>query len=146
MAVAATVLASRSPIQSSDSIVIPPLPDVVCGVKLTVRGNKHIRDGQIISIGICEPGGVVPLTHWICYDFDKREPVISRAYPSDNKIPERSSATVGGKAIPASSSQGARIRFSPPSLGGNIPRRTRLRPRRRSSDDFKRTSLKCTPA
>ena len=71
-----------------DSIVIPPLPDVVCGVKIDRPRQQAYQDGQIISIGICEPGGVVPLTHWIWYDFDKREPVISWAYPSDNKIPE----------------------------------------------------------
>ena len=51
-----------------DSIVIPPLPDVVCGVKIDRPRQQAYQDGQIISIGICEPGGVVPLTHWICYD------------------------------------------------------------------------------
>ena len=104
-----------------DSIVIPPLPDVVCGVKIDRPRQQAYQDGQIISIGICEPGGVVPLTHWIWYDFDKREPVISRAYPSDNKIPEAFQRQLAAKQSPASSSQGAGIRLSSHSLGGNIP-------------------------
>ncbi|WP_304588642.1 relaxase/mobilization nuclease domain-containing protein, partial [Duncaniella muris] len=90
-----------------DSIVIPPLPDVVCGVKIDRPRQQAYQDGQIISIGICEPGGVVPLTHWIWYDFDKREPVISWAYPSDNKIPEAFQRQLAAKQSPASSSQGA---------------------------------------
>ncbi len=61
----------------------------------------------------------MPLTHWIWYDFDKREPVISRAYPSDHKIPEAFQRQLVAKQSPASSSQCAGIRFSSPSLGGN---------------------------
>lgn len=102
-------------------IVIPPLPDVVCGVKIDQLRQQAYQEGKFISIGICEPGGVVPLTHWIWYDFDKREPVISRAYPSDHKIPEAFQRQLAAKQSPASSSQGAGIRFSLTSLGGNIP-------------------------
>ena len=120
-----------------DSIVIPPLPDVVCGVKIDRPRQQAYQDGQIISIGICEPGGVVPLTHWICYDFDKREPVISRAYPSDNKIPEAFQRQLAAKQSPASSSQGAGIRFSSPSLGGNIPEEQGFAHGDGVPDDFK---------
>ncbi len=102
-------------------IVIPPLPDVVVGVKIDQLRQQAYQEGKFISIGICEPGGVVPLTHWIWYDFDKREPVISRAYPSDHKIPEAFQRQLAAKQSPASSSQGAGIRFSLTSLGGNIP-------------------------
>lgn len=64
-----------------------------------------------------EPGGVVPLTHWIWYDFEKREPVISRAYPSDHKIPEAFQRQLAAKQSPASSSQCAGITLSSPSIG-----------------------------
>ncbi len=71
-----------------ESIVIPPLPDVVCGTKIDQLRQQTYQEGKFISIGICEPGGVVSLTHWIWYDFDKREPVMSRTYPSNHKISE----------------------------------------------------------
>ena len=120
-----------------DSIVIPPLPDVVCGVKIDRPRQQAYQDGQIISIGICEPGGVVPLTHWIWYDFDKREPVISRAYPSDHKIPEAFQRQLAVKQSPASSSQGAGIRFSSPSLGGSVPEEQGFAHGDGVPDDFK---------
>ncbi len=62
----------------------------------------------------------VPLTHWIWYDFDKREPVISRAYPSDHKIPETFQRQLAAKQSPASSSHDAGITLSYPSIG-NTP-------------------------
>ena len=120
-----------------EPIVIPPLPDVVCGVKIDRPRQQAYQDGQIISIGICEPGGVVPLTHWIWYDFDKREPVISRAYPSDNKIPEAFQRQLAAKQSPASSSQGAGIRLSSPSLSGNIPEEQGFSHSDGIPDDFK---------
>lgn len=104
-----------------EPIVIPPLPDVVCGVKIDRLRQQAYQEGKFISIGICEPGGVVPLTHWIWYDFDKREPVISRAYPSDHKIPEAFQRQLAAKQSSASSSTGAGISLSKPSLGGNVP-------------------------
>lgn len=100
-----------------EPIVIPPLPDVVYGVKIDKLRQQAYQEGKFISIGICEPGGVVPLTHWIWYDFDKREPVISRAYPSDHKIPEAFQRQLAAKQSPASSSQGAGITLSSPSIG-----------------------------
>lgn len=100
-----------------EPIVIPPLPDVVCGVKIDQLKQQAYQEGKFISIGICEPGGVVPLTHWIWYDFDKREPVISRAYPSDHKIPEAFQRQLAAKQSPASSSQCAGITLSTPSFG-----------------------------
>ncbi len=102
-------------------IVIPPLPDMVCGVKIDRLKQQAYQEGQFISIGICEPGGVVPLTHWIWYDFDKRAPVMSRSYPSDHKIPESFQRQLATKQSPASSSPGAGIRFSSPYLGGSVP-------------------------
>ena len=104
-----------------EPIVIPPLPDVVCGVKIDRLRQQAYQEGKFISIGICDPGGVVPINHWIWYDFDKREPVMSRTYPYDHKIPEAFQRQLAPKQSPASSSQGAGIRFSSPSLGGNIP-------------------------
>lgn len=104
-----------------EPIVIPPLPDVVCGVKIDPLRQQAYQEGKFISIGICEPGGVVPLTHWMWYDFVKREPVISRAYPSDHKIPEAFQRQLTAKQSTESPSPGAGIRFSSPSLGGNIP-------------------------
>lgn len=118
-------------------IVIPPLPDVVCGVKIDQLRQQAYQEGKFISIGICEPGGVVPLTHWIWYDFDKREPVISRAYPSDHKIPEAFQRQLAAKQSPASSSQGAGIRFSLTSLGGNIPEEQGFACGGGVQDDFK---------
>lgn len=100
-----------------EPIVIPPLPDVVCGVKIDKLRQQAYQEGKFISIGICDPGGVVPLTHWIWYDFDKRGPVISRAYPSDHKIPEAFQRQLAAKQSPASSSQGAGITLSSPSIG-----------------------------
>ena len=111
---------SQPKTKQPEPIVIPPLPDLVCGVKIDKLRQQAYQEGKFISIGICEPGGVVPLTHWIWYDFDKREPVISRAYPSGHKIPEAFQRQLTSKQSPASSSQGAGIRFSSPSLGGNI--------------------------
>lgn len=100
-----------------EPIVIPPLPDVVYGVKIDKLRQQAFQEGRLISIGICEPGGVVPLTHWIWYDFDKREPVISRAYPSDHKIPEAFQRQLAAKQSTASSSPGAGITLSSPSIG-----------------------------
>ena len=128
----------QSKTQQSEPIVIPPLPDVVCGVKIDRLKQQAYQEGQFISIGICEPGGVVPLTHWIWYDFDKRKPVMSRAYPSDHKIPEdfrRQLATKQSSA--SSSSQGAEIRLSSPSLGGTIPEEQGFAHGGGVSDDFK---------
>lgn len=104
-----------------EPIVIPPLPDVVCGVKIDRLRQQAYQEGMFISIGICDPGGVIPINHWIWYDFDKREPVMSRTYPYDHKIPEAFQRQLASKQSPASSSHGAGIRFSSPSLGGNIP-------------------------
>lgn len=120
-----------------EPIVIPSLPDVVCGVKIDQLRQQAYQEGKFISIGICEPGGVVPLTHWIWYDFDKREPVISRAYPSDHKIPEAFQRQLAAKQSLASSSQGAGIRFSSPSLGGNIPEEQGFAHGDGEPDDFK---------
>lgn len=120
-----------------EPIVIPPLPDVVCGVKIDRLRQQAYQKGKFISIGICEPGGVVPLTHWIWYDFDKREPVISRAYPSDHKIPEAFQRQLAAKQSPASSSQCAGIRLSSPSLGGNIPEEQGFAHGDGVPDDFK---------
>ncbi len=100
-----------------EPIVIPPLPDVVCGVKIDPLRQQAYQEGKFISIGICEPGGVVPLTHWIWYDFVKREPVISRAYPSDHKIPEAFQRQLAAKQSQASPSPGAGITLSTPSFG-----------------------------
>ncbi len=119
-----------------DSIVIPPLPDVVCCVKIDRPRQQAYQEGQIISIGICEPRGVVPLTHWIWYDFDKREPVISRAYPSYHKIPEAFQRQLAAKQSPSSSSQGAGIRLSS-SLGGGVPEEQGLAHGGGIPDDFK---------
>lgn len=100
-----------------EPIVIPPLPDVVCGVKIDKLRQQAYQEGKFISIGICEPGGVVPLTHWIWYDFNKREPVISRAYPSNHKIPEAFQRQLAAKQSPASPSPGAGITLSSPAIG-----------------------------
>lgn len=59
----------------------------------------------------------MPLTHWIWYDFDKREPVISRAYPSDHKIPEAFQRQLAAEQSPASPSPGVGITLSTPSFG-----------------------------
>lgn len=118
-------------------IVIPPLPDTVCGAKIDSFRQRDYQEGKFISIGICEPGGVVPLTHWIWYDFDKRQPVISRAYPSDHKIPEAFLQQLAAKQSPASPSPGAGIRFSSPSLGGSIPEEQGFAHGGGIPDDFK---------
>ena len=48
---------------------------------------------------ICDPGGVVPINHWVWFDFDKREPVMSRTYPSDHIIAQ----ALSQKEIPEAS-------------------------------------------
>ena len=106
--------------QQPEPIVIPPLPDVVCGVKIDRLRQQAYQEGKFISIGICDPGGVVPINHWIWYDFDKGCPVMSRTYPSDHTIPEAFQRQLAAKQSPASSSPSAGIRLSSPSLGGNI--------------------------
>lgn len=120
-----------------EPIVIPPLPDVVYGVKIDRLRQQAYQEGKFISIGICDPGGVVPINHWIWYDFDKREPVMSRTYPYDHKIPEVFQRQLAAKQSPASSSQGAGIRFSSPSLGGNIPEEQGFAHGDGIPDDFK---------
>lgn len=100
-----------------EPIVIPPLPDMVCGVKIDRLRQQAYQEGKFISIGICDPGGVIPINHWIWYDFDKREPVISRAYPSDHKIPEAFQRQLAAKQSQASPSPGAGITLSTPSFG-----------------------------
>ena len=117
--------------------MIPPLPDVVCGVKIDRLRQQAYQEGKFISIGICDPGGVIPINHWIWYDFDKREPVMSRTYPYDHKIPEVFQRQLASKQSPASSSHGARIRFSSPSLGGNIPEEQGFACGSGVPDDFK---------
>ena len=57
------------------------------------------------------------INHWIWYDFNRREPVISRAYPSDHKIPEAFQRQLSARQSPESSSQGAGITLSSPSIG-----------------------------
>lgn len=123
--------------QQPEPIVIPPLPDVVYGVKIDRLRQQAYQEGKFISIGICDPGGVVPINHWIWYDFDKREPVMSRTYPIDHKIPEAFQRQLAAKQSPASSSQGAGIRFSSPSLGGNIPEEQGFAHGDGIPDDFK---------
>ena len=120
-----------------EPIVIPPLPDVVCGVKIDRLRQQAYQEGKFISIGICDPGGVVPINHWIWYDFDKREPVISRAYPSDHKIPEAFQRQLAAKQSTVSPSPGAGIRFSSPSLGGNSPEEQGFAHDNGVPDDFK---------
>lgn len=110
-------LQRQSQPKQPEPIVIPPLPDVVRGVKIDRLRQQAYQEGKFISIGICKPGGVVPLTHWIWYDFDKREPVISRAYPSDHKIPEAFQRQLAAKQSSVSPSPGAGITLSSPSIG-----------------------------
>ena len=123
--------------QQPKPIVIPPLPATVYGAKIDRFRQREYQEGKFISISICEPGGVVPLTHWIWYDFDKRQPVISRAYPSDHKIPEAFLQQMAAKKSPASPSPGAGIRFSSPSIGGNVPEEQGFAHGGGVSDDFK---------
>lgn len=127
----------QSQTKQPEPIMIPPLPDVVCGVKIDRLRQQAYQEGKFISIGICDPGGVIPINHWIWYDFDKREPVMSRTYPYDHKIPEAFQRQLTSKQSPASSSQGAGIRFSSSSLGGNIPDEQGFACGGGVSDDFK---------
>lgn len=125
------------PPKATKPIIIPPLPDTIRGFKIDSLRQRDYQEGKFISISICEPGGVVPLTHWIWYDFDKRQPVISRAYPSDHKIPEAFLQQLAAKQYPVSPSPGAGIRFSSPSLGGNVPEEQGFAHGGGVSDDFK---------
>lgn len=133
---------SKQPQQTVNShqpepIVIPPLPDTVCGVKIDRLRQQKYQEGKFISIGICEPGGVVPITHWIWYDFDKGKPVMSNTYPHDHKIPEAFLQQLAAKQSPASPSPGAGISFSSPSLGGSIPEEQDFAHGSALTDDFK---------
>ena len=63
---------------------------------------------------------------------------MSRAYPSDHKIPEAFQRQLAAKQSSASSSsQGAGIRLSSPSLGGNIPEEQGFAHGGGVPDDFK---------
>lgn len=130
------------PPKTPNPIVIPPLPDTVYGFKIDSFRQRDYQEGKFISISICEPGGVVPLTHWIWYDFDRRQPVISREYPSDHKIPEAFLQQLAAKQSPASPSPGTGIRFSSPSLGGNVPEEQGFAHGSALSDDFKQWLLR----
>lgn len=120
-----------------EAIVIPPLPGVVCGVKIDRLKQQAYQEGKFISIGICDPGGVVPINHWVWFDFDKREPVMSRTYPSDHKIPEAFLRQLAVKQSPVSSSPSAGIRLSSPSLGSKIPEEQCFAHGSGIPDDFK---------
>lgn len=98
-------------------------------------GRDRIQFCDVEEYG--NPGGVVPLTHWIWYDFNKREPVISRAYPSDHKIPEYFQRQLAVKQSPASSSQGAGITLSTPSFGSALIQDEGLTHGAALLDDFK---------
>lgn len=120
-----------------EPIVIPPLPDVVCGVKIDRLRQQAYQEGKFISIGICDPGGVIPINHWIWYDFDKREPVMSRTYPYDHKIPEAFQRQLASRQSPASSSHGAGITLSTPSFGSAPIQDEGFTQGAALSDDFK---------
>lgn len=62
---------------------------------------------------------------------------MSRTYPSDHKIPEAFQRQLAAKQSPASSSQGAGIRLSSPSLSGNIPEEQGFSHSDGIPDDFK---------
>ncbi len=62
---------------------------------------------------------------------------MSRTYPSDHKVPEAFQRQLAAKQSSASSSQGAGIRFSSPSLGGNIPDEQGFAYGGEMPDDFK---------
>ena len=108
--------------------------------------QQAYQEGKFISIGICDSGGVVSINHWIWYDFDKREPVMSHTYPSDHiiaqalsqkEIPEAFLRQLAVKQSPVSSSPSAGIRLSSPSLGGNIPEEQGFAHDRGMPDNFK---------
>lgn len=124
-------------LQQSEPIVIPPLPDTVYGAKIDRFRQRDYQEGKFISIGICEPGGVVPITHWIWYDFDKGKPVMSSTYPHDHKIPEAFLQQLTAKQSFASPSPGAGIRLSSPSLGGSLPEEQGFAHGGGMPDDFK---------
>ena len=62
---------------------------------------------------------------------------MSRTYPSDHKIPEAFLRQLAAKQSAVSSSQGAGIRFSSYSLGGNIPEEQGFAHSDGLHDDFK---------
>lgn len=79
----------------------------------------------------------MPINHWIWYDFDKREPVMSRTYPSDHMIPEAFMRQLASKQSPASSSHGAGITLSSPSIGSALIQDEGFTQRAALPDDFK---------
>lgn len=108
--------------------------------------QQAYQEGKFISIGICDPGGVVPINHWIWYDFNKRKPVMSRTYPSGHiiaqalsqkEIPEAFLRQLAVKQSPVSSSPSAGIRLSSSSLGSNIPEEQCFAHGSGIPDDFK---------
>lgn len=62
---------------------------------------------------------------------------MSRTYPYDHKIPEAFQLQLASKQSPVSSSQGAGIRFSSPSPGGNTPEEQGFSYGGGMPDDFK---------
>ena len=122
------------------------MPDIVCGVKIDQLKQQAYQEGKFISIGICDPGGIVPINHWIWYDFDKREPVMSRTYPSDHiiaqalsqkEIPEAFLRQLAAKQSAVSSAQGAGITLSSPSIGSALIQDEGFTQRAALPDDFK---------
>ena len=128
---------SQTKPQQPKPIVIPPLPDTVYGFKIDSFRQRDYQEGKFISIGICEPGGVVPINHWIWFDFDKGKPVMSSTYPIDHKIPETFLQQLAAKQSASSPSPGGGIRFSSPSLVGNVPEEQGFAHGGGVSDDFK---------
>lgn len=115
--------------KQSEPIVIPPLPDVVCGVKIDRLRQQAYQEGKFISIGICDPGGVIPINHWIWYDFDKGCPVMSSIYPSDHTIPEAFQRQLATKQSPRIVIAGCRNTAFIAFFRWKYSRRTRFRPR-----------------
>lgn len=111
------------PKEQPKPIVIPPLPDGYMGARIAPHELARYQKGDAVCAYICKPDEIVGKHYWIWYDFKTAQPRCEPTPPpADRYIPEAfKQQMTTPRAASVNISQGAGIRFSSPSLGGNIP-------------------------
>ncbi len=127
------------PKEQPKPIVIPPLPDGYMGARIAPHELARYQKGDAVCAYICKPDEIVGKHYWIWYDFKTAQPRCEPTPPpADRYIPEAfKQQMTTPRAASVNISQGAGIRFSSPSLGGNIPEEQGFAHDRGMPDDFK---------
>lgn len=127
------------PKEQPKPIVIPPLPDGYMGARIAPHELARYQKGDAVCAYICKPDEIVGKHYWIWYDFKTAQPRCEPTPPpADRYIPEAfKQQMTTPRAASVNISQGAGIRFSSPSLGGNIPEEQGFAHDRGMLDDFK---------